>query len=97
MIIKIVQHMIHVVHMDIVRIRLMVNGVVHVNFGGMEQYVMNKQIVENKLLHLAVYWLLLWDFFMVYKFFIGFVAKCDNENKIKKSKILSFVSFLFLF
>ncbi len=55
LIIKIVQSIIRVVVMDIVRIMLMVHGVVNVNFGGMEQCVMNKQTGENKLLHLAVY------------------------------------------
>jgi hypothetical protein len=41
--------------MDIVRMILMVDGIVNVNFGGMEQRVMNKQMGENKLLHSAVY------------------------------------------
>ena len=40
MIIKIVQHMIHVVEMDIVVMMMKVNGLVNVNFGGMEHYVM---------------------------------------------------------
>lgn len=43
--------MIHVDHMDIVVMILMINGLVIANFGGMEQYVMNKQKVANKLLH----------------------------------------------
>ncbi len=55
MIIKIVQRIIHVVDMDIVLIILMVIGLVNVNFGGMEHYVINKQIVEHKLLYLDVY------------------------------------------
>jgi len=46
--IQIVQHTIHVEDMDIVEIFLMMSGLVNVNSGGMEHYVINKQTVEYK-------------------------------------------------
>jgi hypothetical protein len=48
MINKIVRRIIHVVSMDIVKITLIVNGVVDVNFGGTEHYVINVSLFKLK-------------------------------------------------
>ena len=50
MIKQIVQHIIHVVDMVIVAILNMAIGLVSVSFGGMEHYVINRQIPQIKLL-----------------------------------------------
>ena len=54
MVVKIVQHTIHVVEMDIALITLMAIGLVNVNFGGVEQFVIISQALEDKSLQLVV-------------------------------------------